>query len=483
MRIKNRSRLGMTIIIICLFIIPTSAQDRADHLNCFSILVGKQASATGAVLMAHNEDDWGDQVVYIHKVPHQQHSDSAYYSLKNGGRITQPAETNAYLWLEIPNTDFGDAYLNEYGVAIASNACPSRCTAAELTDGGIDYDLRRIIAERAQSARQAVKLAGQLIEQFGYNSSGRTYSIADPQEAYLLAVVFGRYWLAQRIPDDAIALIPNYYTIGSIDWSDTVQFLAAPGLKQFAIDQGWYNPSGDQPFNFRRTFSAPAELTNIRNCARHWRAINFFSSQPYELNDALPTYIIPKRKVSREDLFEVLRLHYEGTHLELPGNPHYQDIMTICSEANQYGFVAELRSWLPPAVGAVLWLAPRRPCVMPFIPLPVGVSRLPSSFAPFDYHTAYRLHFQPPIDLYTFKPELFYWQCWQYTRSIDDNWQSRYPAAQRRRDQYQSEISAAHENFEKKYLAHPRVSPEIMTNSINEHLAALLQIFNKFLKR
>ncbi len=457
-------------------------EDAFNTSNCFTILVGRGASANGAVLFAHNEDDWGDQVVYIHKVPRLKHAASESYLLKNGGKLSQPAETFAYLWLEIPNANFGDAFLNEYGVMIASNACPSRRTDEDLTDGGIDYDLRRLLAERTQSARAAVKLAGMLIEQFGYNSSGRTYSIADPNEAYLLAVIQGRLWLAQRIPDDAMALIPNYYTIGAIDLADTTQFLAASNLIPFAVERGWYEPKDQRPFDFRQVYSAPGELTNIRNYARHWRGINFFAPQPYALNSPLPTYIVPKQKVRKEDLFGVLRAHYDGTQLAQTGNPHFHEVMTICSEANQYGFVAELRNWLPTAIGALLWLAPRRPCVMPFLPIYAGVTTLPTNFAPVDFATAQRSHFQPPANLYQFNSALLYWQCWQFTKQLDANWETHYSSVEKRRDQFQATLCKKQAAFEQKIVAPTTLKPEDINRLLDEFTAEIAHDFQRYLQ-
>ena len=83
--------------------------------------------------------------------------------------------------------DFADSYLNEWGVTIASNACRSREDSTGLTKGGISYWLRRLMAERARTAREAVQIGGELVEKYGYDSSGRTYCIADAQEAWLMA--------------------------------------------------------------------------------------------------------------------------------------------------------------------------------------------------------------------------------------------------------------------------------------------------------
>jgi dipeptidase len=104
----------------------------AESLNCYTVLVGKNASADGSVMIAHNEDDRGD-------------------------------------------------------IVVTSDSCGSRETKGELTEGGIGYMLRRLLAERTKSAREAVLPAGELIEKFGYRASDRTYSIVDRNEAWMLA--------------------------------------------------------------------------------------------------------------------------------------------------------------------------------------------------------------------------------------------------------------------------------------------------------
>lgn len=392
----------------------------SEH-NCYSILVGKKASASGAVLFAHNEDDWDEQVVYWHKVPRMRYTVTDTIVLKNGGKLPQIAETCAYLWLELPGMEFGDSYLNEYGVTIASNACRSRKKDARLTDGGIDYDLRRILAERARSAREAVKIAGRLIQRFGYNSSGRTYCIADPNEAWMLAIVYGKIWVAQRVPDEKVVIIPNYYVIQNIDLGDTLNFLGARDAVSFAILQGWYQPAAGHLFNFRQTYSDFNELTNPDNITRHWQGLNLLSEKPYRIEDELPCAFQPKNKITRTDMMQVLRSHYQPAP-DTSANPHQQERMTICSVANQYGFVAELRSWLPAEIGAIWWIAPRRPCIQPFVPLYAGTEALPPDYSAWDVTTARRLHFNLPENVYTPDLKIAYWLFDRRVTEIDESW-------------------------------------------------------------
>ena len=118
---------------------------------CFSIVVGKGVSAEGCVLVAHDEDDTPPQIVNHHKVPRQSHSPEQYVELRGGGRVEQAEQTWAYLWSEMPGMLFSDSYVNEWGVCVTSDNCPSREDRGELTDGGIGYMLRRLVAERART--------------------------------------------------------------------------------------------------------------------------------------------------------------------------------------------------------------------------------------------------------------------------------------------------------------------------------------------
>ena len=94
--------------------------------DCFSILAGKNATADGSVLFAHNEDDWGDRIVNWYQVPGSKHQPGEMITLKNGGQLDQAAITYSYLWLEMPEMEFSDSYMNEWGVTIGSDACQSR---------------------------------------------------------------------------------------------------------------------------------------------------------------------------------------------------------------------------------------------------------------------------------------------------------------------------------------------------------------------
>ncbi len=194
------------------------------------------------MIVAHNEDDEAPEVVNHHKVPRHSYPPGSTVKLRNGGSLEQVEQTWAYIWSEMPGQSFSDSYVNEWGVTVASDNCPSREDKPELTDGGIGYMLRRLVAERAKTAREGVLLAGGLVERFGYVDSGRTYIIADPNEGWLLCVVNGKHWLARRVPDGEVAMVANTYTIHKVTLEDKTNVLASADIIDYARSRGWYNP-------------------------------------------------------------------------------------------------------------------------------------------------------------------------------------------------------------------------------------------------
>lgn len=376
-------------IIVLLWVLTIQAfqaQSDISSYNCYSLAVGKLATADGSVIVAHNEDAGGDQYVDWHKVGRVQHKQGSFVTLEKGAKVDQVEETYAFLWLQVPGLQFSDTYLNEWGVAVASNQCLSREDQAELTDGGIGYFLRRLMAERCKTAREAVLLGGSLVEKYGYHSSGRTYLVADEDEAWLLAVVKGKHWVAQRVPDDHIAIIPNYYTIGEIDLSDPANFLGSKDLVTYAIERGWFDPYKGNRFNFREAYGDPGTLHGLGNVPRHLDGINFVSGKQYGYYDKLPFSFKPGSKLTLNDIMTLMGRHNEGTQFGIHpdfnrGNPHDQDIKRICDDINKYCAVAQLRTDLPDPIAHVLWIAPKRPCIQTFIPWYIGIENVMTEYS------------------------------------------------------------------------------------------------------
>ncbi len=222
-----RKKIHALIVLVLVSAIMSLAAERQDD-NCFTVIVGRKASADGSVIVGHNEDDRGNIIVNLRKIQARDYGAPQRVGLGKGGTFETDGKTGEFLWIEATTQEFADSFINGHGVLITSDSCPSRVTKDDVTDGGIGYMLRRIMAEKATSARDAVNIGGRLVEKYGYRASGRTYLIADRNEAWMMAVLKGRYWFAERIPDDEVAVIPNRYTIKHIRLDDPELFLREP---------------------------------------------------------------------------------------------------------------------------------------------------------------------------------------------------------------------------------------------------------------
>ncbi|HUU04351.1 MAG TPA: C69 family dipeptidase [Patescibacteria group bacterium] len=387
-------------LLLIIFIWAGWLQAADENLNCFTIVAGKDSTADGSVLLAHNEDDHGRLLVNIYKVPAREHRRGDVFTMKSGTVLPQISRIPGLLWLEIPENDFADAYVSEYGVTVTSNSCFSREDKPELSAGGIGFSLRRLVAERAHTAREGVRIAGELISQYGYNASGRTYIIADAREGWLLNAVNGRHWVAKRVPDNEVAVIANCFTIAAVDLNDHENFQAAPDIIEYAVRRGWFDPQKDGEFNFARVYSNPSNLTNIKNVLRQWQGTNLLAAKAHKLEGPLPFSFKPRRSIRLNDLFRVLRDHYEGSKYDSSnhyknGSPNSSKNRTICTESTQYAFVAQMRSWLPAEIASLVWISLRRPDSNAFSPWYVSMGAAPDGYSRENADSALKNHFLP----------------------------------------------------------------------------------------
>ena len=475
-----------------LLVILVQAQDYDHDNNCSTIIVGKDASASGFVMVGHNEDDGGNQIVNIYKSFQKDNKRGEVIRFKDGASESQASHSYAYLWIEMPGQDFADSYLNENGVLITSNSCPSKEQYGEIIDGGIGFDLRRVVAERALSARTGVELAGAMVEKWGYNASGRTYTIADKYEAWVFAVVKGKQWVARRVPDDNVAFIPNYYTIKEIDLDDTENYLASKDLIDYARRRRWYDPDTDGKFNFSKVYSSERSLESMANIGRMWVGVSLLSGSGYQLDDDFPFSIVPGKKLELSDVFSVLSNHYEGTDLDDSkgyenGSPHNNKTMGICASSQQVSFVAELRFGLPFSVGGRLWIAPRRGCVNVYMPVYFGVTEIPASLAMDDPETAFEQHFTRPASIYEKNDNLAWWNFVAVTEYVENDFSERYPQRQKIKNDLLKDFLKMTDRLEKEYVPIYKKEPvkaEALINDFeNEVLRMILAENRKFLEK
>jgi len=374
LKLKRRGlpRRAIMIVLIGLWLAP--APSRA----CFSIVVGKGASTDGCVIVGHNEDDEAPQIVNHHKVARKSYPPGSRVSLRTGGSLEQVAQTWAYLWSEMPGVLFSDSYLNEWGVTICSNNCPSREDKPQLTDGGIGYMLRRLVAERARTAHEGVMLIGQLVERFGYIDSGRTYIIADPNEGWLCCVVNSKHWLARRVPDGEVAMVANTYTIRKVALDDDANVLACRDIVDYAKSRGWYDAAGDGPFDFATAYAEPKAAANINNSGRQWSGLKYVAGGPLQPGPRLPFSVVPRQKLTVTDVMRILRHDKESESDPAARNSPF--VCALCSGATQTSFVAQLRKDRPAPIGLVYWVCLASPRTSFYVPFHFGISDFPAGY-------------------------------------------------------------------------------------------------------
>ncbi len=376
-----------------------------DALGCYAVIVGRKASADGSVLVGHNEQNGGRRIINFRRIPSQQFPQGAMVRLRRGGQLPRVRSTAALLWSENPGQEFSDVYLNQHGVAVLSDACPTQedgyqtlVARGEIRQGGIGYMLRRLVALRARSAREGVELAGKLVERFGYVHSGRTYVIADPQEAWLLAVVCGRRWVARRVPDDKVVVLPNIHIIGEVDLTDADNFLASPDLIEYAIRRGWFDPDGRRPLNFRKVYRRDRrDAPDLRR----WRGRQLVTGrrQPWPPPQPPPLGIEPGVKMTVAAVAAILR------DTAGPGR-------TISSPVTQEGAVFQLRSGMPKGIGCIYWRTSGEPSTSVLLPWYLGITQTPASYyrpAEVKVQLSLQHHFSPSPGTFDHDPGLAWW--------------------------------------------------------------------------
>ena len=345
--------------------------------SCTTILIGKGLTINGAVIHAHNEDMGFAAVGRLWHVAAATHKRDETLAVPYV-TIPQPKQTYAY-WasgnaqatsgLDISSkTKAYDSVLvgmNQWGVTMSCNWMHSK--EKEQPEQGIRrYAIRQLILERAKTAREAVQIIGDFIEQNGQADwGGLDYNLADTNEAWIVETTTN-HWVARKIKDDEIWVVANRFTIGS-DFD-----LSSKDLIDNATKQGWYNPEKDGTFNFRLTYGKTENMHQAYDIDRENRARKLLESK--------------KGIITAQDLFLVLRDRYEGTSKftkpqavenwrERSEEKHIP--RTISSNLGQSASVAVLRRDMPIEVGAMMWYAMVSSQFSGYFPIYAGSTTIP----------------------------------------------------------------------------------------------------------
>lgn len=354
-----------------------AAKNGLGKEGCTTIIVGKGASADGSVLLGHNEELGDRTAIHIHAVPRMEHAPDEVIVTFFGAKVPQVTETYAYVTLSAFDEKYvpGDfaAGINEYQVAVANNLAYSKETWLRKMHGWhvaktgdiLWSEFMEIALERARTAEEAVLVMGSLAEQYGLGCDpGTMFGITDPNEGWWIEIGF-KHWVAKKIPDNAAEMRANYFRIG------TEFDLSSPGVIEFAVEQGWYDPTSGKPFNWTEAYGDTAGW-GPRQYLRHWRVESL-------LGEYTPD------GVSISEVMAILRDHYEGTAYDTTnlyeyGSPHRTPYRTICRDYTVESFVAQSRSWMPSEIGGVMWTALTSPCTSVYVPWYMGITDTPQAY-------------------------------------------------------------------------------------------------------
>ncbi len=317
--------------------------------------------------------------------------------------------------------------MNEHQVAIGETTYGGRSELRDST-GIVDYgSLIYITLQRARTAREAIKIMGELVAEYGYASSGESFSIADPNEVWIMELIgkgnemvtengktYNKYkgavWVAVRIPDGYVSGHANQARIQQFPLDDPENCLYAPDVISFAREKGYYEGT-DEDFSFSDTY-APISFSGARFCdMRVWsffKDINDDMDQYFDyvkgedLENRMPLYIKPKRKISNKDLMNFMRDHLEGTELDMSkdagagpfGLPYrwrpltweydgkmYVNERATATQQTGFSFVAESRPMKPDWLGGILWFGIDDAAATTYVPMYCGMTRVPESYA------------------------------------------------------------------------------------------------------
>lgn len=393
---------------------------------CTNMIVGKNASADGSVMVSYNADSFG-MFGYLYHWKAGAHAP---------GEMRQVFDWDSGRYLgEIPEAP--------YTYNVIGNMNEKQLCITETTFGGrreardknaiIDYgSLIYITLQRAANAREAIQTMTELVAKFGYASMGESFSICDKNEAWIMEMMpkgtsedgkpTGAVWVAIRIPDDCISGHANQARITTFAQAKKIdkklgycnvnnEVIYSSDVISFARKMGWYE-GNDADFNWRNAYH-PLTFSGIRACdARVWSIFRKFDKSMDADNyvryisgdvtaEPMPLYIKPDHKVTLREVKNCMRDHYEGTFIDptvgvaagpfstpyrAPGSYKTADGKStfverpVGTQQSAFALVGQLRSWLPDEFGGILWFNCDDANMITYVPVYCATSEVPAAF-------------------------------------------------------------------------------------------------------
>ena len=428
---------------------------------CTNFIVAKGASTDGSVMCTYNADDYGMFIGLAHY--------AAGTHQKGEMRKVIDWDTKKYHGEipEAPVTYNVIGNINEFQVTIGETTYGGREEMVDTT-GIIDYgSLIYIALQRSRTAREAIKVMTSLAEKYGYNSEGETFTICDPNEAWIMEMMGCGgdkkqkvVWVAVRVPDNAICGHANQSRIGVFSYYQT-EVLHSKNVVSFARQKGWYKGT-DKDFSWKNTYAFP-DFSGRRWCeARVWSFFNHHKDMsrwlPWAIGkdknaEDMPLWIVPNKKLSVKDLESDMRDHYEGTELsvadgkdmgggiwQMPYRPtpltfkvngkSYFNERPTSTQQTGFSYVSQMRSWLPREIGGVLWFGNDDGNMIAYTPIYCG-----NTVQPECYNT-------PGADAVTFSMKNAYWVCNWVSNMVYPRYSMMFPSLKTVRDSLEASYFA-----------------------------------------
>lgn len=409
-------------LLVTAAVAAACAATALDASACSTVIIGKNVSKTGTVIVGHNEDNGGRILTAQYYVPAATHKAGEMIRFEpKAAAIPQVKKTLGFFWSQTfspKGSSFSDGFVNDAGVTIASNACTTIFpeNVQPLKDGGIGYGIRRLMAERAHSAREAVDIAIKLLGEYGYFAEGRTYTIADTKEAWQIAIHQGNAWVARRVKDSEVVYIPNNFMMDKVDATDTENVIVAPGLIERAIEQGRYKPAKAgvySDFNFRVAVQPTSKRAAEYNQSRNHLAWGKITGKNITDPEAFPYSVEPKKKFGVEDVEGLLRTH-EADIGKASGWFH-QKGNGLCRPTTHESVVYVMAD-RPELIQGFRTLA--RPCETPYVPF-YPLAKPADGTAFLDWQTATAEHFGGKKEHFSYDSAWPVWTFVEHANLID----------------------------------------------------------------
>ena len=439
---------------------------------CTNFIVGKKASVDGSVICSYNADDYGmfQGLCHYAAATHKSGEMRKIYDWDTGvyhGEIPEASVTYNVI-----------GNINEYQVTIGETTYGGREEMVDST-GIIDYgSLIYIGLQRSRTAREAIRIMTSLAEKYGYNSEGETFTICDPNEAWIMEMMGtgagskGVVWVAMRIPDDAICGHANQSRIGKFNMKDKKNVLYSKNVISYARKMGWFSGK-DADFSWKNTYAFP-DFSGRRICdARVWSFFHRFADGmdkylPWALGkdpnaEDMPLWIVPKHKLSVQDVETAMRDHYEGTPLAIDDNsigggiwnmPYrptplyfkvngklYFNERPTSTQQTGFSYVSQMRSWLPRQIGGVLWFGNDDGNMVAYTPIYCG-----NTVQPECYNT-------PGADAVTFSDKNAFWVCNWVSNMTYPRYSQLFPSVESLREELENGYIARQPEVEQKALS------------------------------